>query len=92
MNTSTGIQVCFANFKMTVNVASSFGREQNNFLSESKLYDTTVRHIIEISDDDVMTILTLKISSIFFFACAYGAIMHEGNVEKIQEKTLKHEA
>ena len=63
MNTSTETQVCFANFKIIVNAVSWFGREQSNFVSEWKLFDTTVRLIIEINDDDVMTILLLNFLS-----------------------------
>ena len=62
MNANTPeIQVCFANFKITVNVVSSFGREQNNFVNESKLFDTIVRQFIGISEDNVMTYLTLHL-------------------------------
>ena len=46
------------NFKLTVNVASWFGKEQNNLVGQSKLMDTIVRHSIEISEHDVMTYLT----------------------------------
>ena len=38
-------------FQMTVNVVSSFGKEQNNLVSQSKLFDTIVRHNIKISED-----------------------------------------
>ena len=34
---------------MTVNVVSSFGKEQNNLVSQSKLFYTIVRHSFEIS-------------------------------------------
>ena len=39
----------------TVNVVSWFGKEQNNVVSQSKLFDTIARHSIEISENDVMT-------------------------------------
>ena len=34
---------------------SEFGKEQNNLVSQSKPFDTIVRHIVEISGHDVMT-------------------------------------
>ena len=37
-----------------------FFHERHSFVSESKLFESTVRHIIEISDDDVIIALTLK--------------------------------
>ena len=53
---------------MTVNVVSWFGKEQNdwkkkknNLASQSKLFNTKVRHSIEIGKDGVMNYLTLKI-------------------------------
>ena len=42
-------------FKITVNVVSWFGKEQNSLVSQSKPFDTIVRHIVEISEHDVMT-------------------------------------
>ena len=36
---------------MTVNVVSWFGKEQNDLVSQSNLFDTILRHSIEISDD-----------------------------------------
>ena len=49
-------------FKMTVNfvslVVSWFRKEQNYLVSQSKLFNTIVRHSIVISDGDVMSILT----------------------------------
>ena len=42
---------------------SLFGKEQNNLVSQTKLFDTIARQSIEISEDDVMIYLTLKILS-----------------------------
>ena len=55
-----------ASFKMTINVVSWFGKEQINLVSQSKLFDTIVRHFVEIKENEVITYLTLKILSPYY--------------------------
>ena len=40
--------------KLTVNFVSLFGKEPNNLVSQSKLFDTIVRHGVKISENDVI--------------------------------------
>ena len=58
--------------KLTVNFVSWFGKEPNNLVSQSKLFDIIVRHSVEISENDVMAYLTLKLLSPY-----YLTTMHE---------------
>ena len=58
--------------KLTVNFVSLFGKEPNNLDSQSKLFDAIVRHSVEISENDVMAYLTLKLLSSYYLTA-----MHE---------------